>query len=65
MFKADYIEWNDPFAGCTDREYLLLELQKEYNDAIHDWETQQLLPKVTSIKKSNNFPTEEYVSCLI
>ena len=20
MFKADYIEWNDPFAGCTDRE---------------------------------------------
>ena len=32
---------------------------------LHVWENLQLLPKKINIKKSNNFPTEEYVSCLI
>jgi hypothetical protein len=47
MFKADYIEWNDPFDGCTDREQLLLELQREYNDAIHDWGQERLQERTT------------------
>lgn len=54
------IEWDKEFQGYNPSQYLY-----GGHDAIHDWETQQLLPKVTSIKKSNNFPTEEYVSCLI
>ena len=32
---------------------------------LHVWENLQLLPKIANIKKSNKFPTEEYVSCLI
>jgi len=47
MFKADYIEWNDPFDGCTDREQLLLELQREYNDnAFYDQRKKGLQARV-------------------
>ena len=36
LSELDYIEWNHPFTGYEYNEHLQLELQKEYNNAIHD-----------------------------
>jgi len=36
LSELDYIEWNHPFTGYEYNEHLQLELQKEYDNAIHD-----------------------------